>query len=146
VPEGVKAILMSECQLFLISANKSRLSGQPSPDDDYDVRYGSKQGPVIGRIYKKTFSPSDRLWFWTVNCFVPAQAADTGDAATREDAIAELKARWIERNVMHAHRKPALSGLYSFTAGRGRPLDRNHPWNAERDDEGRLWFRSRRSG
>jgi hypothetical protein len=41
--------LMAERQLFLISANKSRRSGEWS-EDDYDVRDGAPDGPVIGRI------------------------------------------------------------------------------------------------
>jgi len=39
---------MLERQLFLISTNKSRRSGQWSKDD-YDVREGALNGPVIGR-------------------------------------------------------------------------------------------------
>jgi hypothetical protein len=42
---------MPEHQLFLIHANKSRPSGGWSAED-YDVRDGAADGPVIGRIYK----------------------------------------------------------------------------------------------
>ncbi len=52
---------MEEAKLFLISANKSRPSGEWS-DDDFDVRDGAADGLVIGRIYKKSHSPA-------VECF-----------------------------------------------------------------------------
>jgi hypothetical protein len=87
---------MSKRQLFLISANQSRLSGQPWPHNDYDVRDGAADGPVIGRIYKQDFSPSGTPWFWGLLMY-PAMAADRGMAETREAAMAELKARWLER-------------------------------------------------
>ena len=48
-----------DCKLFLIRANKSRPSGQWS-DDDYDVRDGAPDGPVIGRIYKLSVAPTGR--------------------------------------------------------------------------------------
>ncbi len=38
--------------LFLIAAHKSRPSGQPWSDDDFDVCEGAPDGRVIGRIYK----------------------------------------------------------------------------------------------
>jgi hypothetical protein len=87
---------LSDRPLFLVSANKSRLSGQPWPDDDYEVRDGAADGPVIGRIYKQDFSPSGTPWFWGL-LILPAMAADRGTAETREAAMAELKARWLER-------------------------------------------------
>ena len=45
------AEMMPEGQLFLVSGNKGRSSGEWS-DDDYDVREGALYGPVIGRIYE----------------------------------------------------------------------------------------------
>jgi hypothetical protein len=64
-------------------------------DDDYDVRNGAPDGPVIGRIYKQAFSCAT-LGFWGLLKF-PAMAADTGMAETREAAMAALKARWVKR-------------------------------------------------
>ncbi len=40
--------MLDESKLFLVSAKKSRTSGQWP--DDYDVRDGAPDGPVIGRI------------------------------------------------------------------------------------------------
>jgi hypothetical protein len=87
--------LMGERQLFLISANKSRRSGEWS-DDDYDVRDGAPDGPVVGRIYKLSVAPTGNWWFWAVQLF-PAVAADSGTAETREAAMAEFKAHWMQR-------------------------------------------------
>ena len=40
---------MPEGQLFLVSGNKGRSSGEWS-DDDYDVRDGATDGPVVGEV------------------------------------------------------------------------------------------------
>ena len=86
---------MPESQLFLVSANKSQPSSQWS-DDDYDVREGSPDGPVIGRIYKLSVAPTGNWWFWAVQLF-PAVGADSGTAETREAVMAEFKAQWMQR-------------------------------------------------
>ena len=57
---AVKTILMGERQLYLISGNKSRIGNLEWSDDDYDVRDGAPDGPVIGRIYKQS-SASTKL-------------------------------------------------------------------------------------
>ena len=44
---AVKTILMGERQLYLISGNKSRIGNLEWSDDDYDVRDGAPDGPVI---------------------------------------------------------------------------------------------------
>jgi len=44
-------------------------------DDDYDVREGSPDGPLIGRIYKLSVAPTGNWWFWAVRLF-PAVAAE----------------------------------------------------------------------
>ena len=49
---------MGHAELFLISANKSRRSGMQWSDDDYDVREGASDGPLIGRIYKLSVAPT----------------------------------------------------------------------------------------
>ena len=52
--------------------------------------------PVVGRIYKLSVAPTGNWWFWAVQLF-PAEAADSGTAATREAAMAEFKAQWMQR-------------------------------------------------
>ena len=84
-----------DCKLFLIGANKSRPSGEWT-DDDYDVREGSPDGPVVGRIYKLSVAPTGNWWFWAVQLF-PAVAADSGTGETREAAMAAFKAQWMQR-------------------------------------------------
>jgi len=44
-------------------------------DDDYDVREGLPDGPLIGRIYKLSVAPTGNWWFWAVQLF-PAVAAE----------------------------------------------------------------------
>src|SRR3974390_1554159 len=87
---------MPEGQLFLVSANKSRRGNLEWSDDDYDVRDGAPDGPVVGRIYKLSVAPTGNWWFWAAQLF-PAVAADSGTAETREAAMEAFKAQWIQR-------------------------------------------------
>jgi hypothetical protein len=62
---------MGHADLFLVSANKGRRTGEWS-DDDYDVREGAADGPVVGRIYKLSVAPTDNWWFGRSNYFLPS--------------------------------------------------------------------------
>jgi hypothetical protein len=66
---AIKATLMPEHQLFLIRASKSRRGNMRWSDDDYDVREGAPDGPVVGRIYKLSVAPTGNWWFWAVQLF-----------------------------------------------------------------------------
>ena len=80
-------------QLFLISARKSRSSGQWM-SDDYDVRLGDAKGKVVGRIFNSPHAPKDHPWFWTITELKPRRPTDRGYVASREEAMAEFKRYW----------------------------------------------------
>lgn len=84
---------MTDVRLFLVAANKSRTSGQPWSDDDYDVHDGTAAAQVVGRIYCARHGAGDQ-WFWTITT-TPSSAANNGYAGTREAAMATLKTRWV---------------------------------------------------
>ena len=89
--------------LILLRASKHR-PGDWS-DDDYDL--ADDEG-LVGRILlaaaNYTGGP-ERPWFWSITCKVPNEPADRGNAATREEAMAALKARW---QVVSANGRPRL--------------------------------------
>jgi hypothetical protein len=79
-------------QFVLIKASKSR-GGERSPDD-YDVR--DSHGKVVGRIMLPPQAPKDQPWFWTITAReIPPSVHNRGYSATREQAMADFKARWL---------------------------------------------------
>ena len=81
---------MSNQQLLLIRANKSRLNGQWSADD-YDVRLGDAKGQVVGRIFRVTTVLKKPRWSWSIT---EQKSPAYGYAATREKAMAAFRATW----------------------------------------------------
>jgi hypothetical protein len=75
--------------LLLKRASNSRSSGQRS-DDDYDVFDGDQH---IGRIMLNPQAPQGQPWFWTTTARVPQSPHDRGNAASREQAMVDFKAR-----------------------------------------------------
>ena len=76
--------------LLLKRAPKGR-AGEWSPDD-YDVFDGKR---IVGRIMLHPQGPEGRPWFWSIISRVPQSTDDRGYSATREQAMADFKARWL---------------------------------------------------
>lgn len=62
-------------------------------DDDYVVL---RDGQVIGRIMLHPQAPKGQPWFWTITTLEQPPSIDNrGYSATREQAMAEFKARLV---------------------------------------------------
>ena len=61
--------------------------------DDYVVLDG---GRVIGRIFLHPQAPEGAPWFWTITApDLPPSIDKRGYCATREQAMADFKVRWM---------------------------------------------------
>ena len=61
-------------------------------DDDYVVL---DAGKVIGRIMLNQHAPPGHLWLWTITARGVIATDARGYATTREEAMADFKARWL---------------------------------------------------
>lgn len=68
-----------------------RRTDLPGAKDDYTVHLDGDRKP-IGRIYLTPNRTKDQ-WFWTVYRF-PSSPADSGHAASLDEAKAKFKGRW----------------------------------------------------
>ena len=62
-------------------------------ENDFVVLDG---GRVIGRIFLHPQTPEGRPWFWTITApDIPPSIDKRGYSATRQQAMADFKARWV---------------------------------------------------
>ena len=76
-------------ELSLIRATGTR-DGEWSADE-YDVFEGNRP---IGRIALRSQAPEGRPWFWSITVR-PDSPQNHGFAVSREQAMLELNARWL---------------------------------------------------
>ena len=81
--------MSNDRELVLVAARKSRGSNHWDKDD-YDVRRGDIEGPVIGRIFRSTVAPTTTPWFWAIKPEPPLLLRVQGYAITREAAMSAL--------------------------------------------------------
>jgi hypothetical protein len=62
-------------------------------DDDFVVL--DDERCEIGRIMWTHAASRETPWLWTITARMPQSTHDRGYAATREEAMAQFKARWM---------------------------------------------------
>jgi hypothetical protein len=78
--------------MFPPTAGSSKSRGGEWDADDFDVY---ESGRVIGRIMRHPQAPKEQPWFWTIVQGIAPAIDSRGYAATREQAMADFKARWL---------------------------------------------------
>jgi len=77
---------------LILKKTAAAMSGEWS-DNDYVVLDGGK---VVGRIMLHPQAPQGQPWFWTITELkFPPSVHNHGYSATREQAMADFRARWL---------------------------------------------------
>ena len=84
---------MAPMTLVLKHANKNRLGAVEWGPNDFDVIEGDR---CIGRIFLSAQAPQGCPWFWTITAReYPPTTHSRGYSTTREQAMMEFKAQWL---------------------------------------------------
>ena len=86
------AVILLRRKTDLILAPARRYFGF-GDKNDYVVLGGDC---AIGRIFRPPQAPESQPWFWTITAMkFPPSSHNKGYSATREQAMADFKARWL---------------------------------------------------
>jgi hypothetical protein len=89
----VKAIIVPQMNSLVFKTMRSQYGSGFDARNDYVVIDGDR---VVGRIFLSPASPPDRNWMWTITARdYPRSIHSRGYSETREQAMAEFKARWL---------------------------------------------------
>jgi hypothetical protein len=79
--------------LILKHTKKNRLGAIDWGPNDFDVCEGDH---CVGRIFLSVQAPQGRPWFWTITARdYPPTIHSRGYSETREQAMADFKAKWL---------------------------------------------------
>jgi hypothetical protein len=87
------AVLVSQMTELVLKKLGKHFGIDPWLESNNDYLVLNDAGRIIGRIVKRAFSPNGRPWVWTITA--PSFFNNHGYSETREQAMADFRARWL---------------------------------------------------